>query len=103
MSYRAISGLSTGAVLVTIGAILAFAVTADVDGFDVNTAGTILMIVGFLVGLVSLIWGMTEGMRARTHVVQTRRVVPAEPVQPVVRAPQRVVVESHAVDERHIV
>ena len=93
--------MSTGAVLITVGAILYFAVTATVQGFDVNAAGAILMIVGFTVALVALLWGMTESTRAR--VVETRRVAP-EPVQPVVTArPQRVVVERHTVDERPVV
>lgn len=103
MNYRAISGLSTGAVLVTVGAILTYAVTADVDGFDVNAAGTILMIVGFLVGLVALIWGMTDTVRTRTRLVETRRVVPP-PAQPVVTpsVPQRVVVETRTVEDQPI-
>lgn len=42
--------------VIAVGAILRFAVTADADGFDINTAGTILMVVG-IVGLVlSLLW-----------------------------------------------
>ena len=100
MSYRAISGMSTGAVLFTVGAILYFAVTADLQGFDVNAAGAILMIVGLVVAMVALLWGMTESMRTRSHVVETRRVAPPTPAQPVVtERPQRVVVESRTVDE----
>ncbi len=38
-------------VLIAIGAILKWAVTATVSGFDIQTAGTVLFIVG-LVGLV---------------------------------------------------
>jgi uncharacterized membrane protein len=99
MSYRAISGMSTGAVLFTLGAILYFAVTADVQGFDVNAAGAILMIVGLVVAMVALLWGMTEGLRVRSHVVETRHAAPP-PAQPAVRErPQRVVVESRTVDE----
>lgn len=98
MNARAISGLSTGAFLVTVGAILYFAVTASVDGFDVNAAGAILMAVGFTVALVAVIWGLMVGSAPRrTHVVETTRVArPAAPAQPVVQAapPQKVVVES---------
>lgn len=103
MSYRAISGLSTGAVLITIGAVLYFAVTATVEGFDVNAAGAIFMIVGFLVALVSLLWGMTEGMR-QERVVRTRQVGTPVPAQPPVtqQAQERVVVQTRTVDDRPI-
>ena len=46
--YRA-SGtglIGLGMVLVVIGAILDFAVTASTSGFDINTVGVILLIVG---------------------------------------------------------
>jgi hypothetical protein len=38
-------------VLIAIGAVLKWAVTAHVNGFDIQTAGTVLLVVG-LVGLV---------------------------------------------------
>ena len=38
-------------VLIAIGAVLKWAVTAHVSGFDIQTAGTVLFVVG-LVGLV---------------------------------------------------
>jgi hypothetical protein len=38
-------------VLIAIGAVLKWAVTAHVNGFDIQTAGTVVFIVG-LVGLV---------------------------------------------------
>ncbi|HTX30470.1 MAG TPA: DUF6458 family protein [Solirubrobacteraceae bacterium] len=38
-------------VLIAVGAVLKWAVTAHVNGFDIQTAGTILLIVGLL-GLV---------------------------------------------------
>ena len=48
--------IGTSIVLIAIGAILKWAVTADVKGFDIQTAGTVLFVVG-LVGLViSLIY-----------------------------------------------
>ena len=37
--------------LIAVGAILKWAVTVHVSGFDINTAGTIIFVVG-LVGLV---------------------------------------------------
>jgi hypothetical protein len=100
MNYRAVSGMSTGAVLITVGAILYFAVTATVQGFDVNAAGTILMIVGFVVALGALLWGMTDGMRARSHVVQTRRAAAPPAQQVVTERPQQVVVETRTVEDR---
>ena len=55
--------------LIAIGAILTFAVhTENTRGFDVGTAGVILMIVGAVGLLISLIWMMT---RRRTDVVHT--------------------------------
>jgi hypothetical protein len=48
--------------LIAVGAILAFAVTADVAGVDINTVGWILMIVG----VVGLILGLFMMSRART-------------------------------------
>jgi Zn-dependent protease with chaperone function len=48
--------IGTSIVLIAVGAILKWAVTANVKGFDIQTAGTVLFVVG-LVGLViSLIY-----------------------------------------------
>jgi Zn-dependent protease with chaperone function len=48
--------IGTSIVLIAAGAILKWAVTAHVNGFDIQTAGTVLFAVG-LVGLVlSLIY-----------------------------------------------
>jgi nitrogen fixation-related uncharacterized protein len=43
--------IGTSIVLIAIGAVLKWAVTAHVNGFDIQTAGTVLFVVG-LVGLV---------------------------------------------------
>jgi hypothetical protein len=43
--------IGTSIVLIAAGAILKWAVTAHVNGFDIQTAGTVLFVVG-LVGLV---------------------------------------------------
>ena len=43
--------IGTSIVLIAIGAILKWAVTANVNGFNIQTAGTVLFVVG-LVGLV---------------------------------------------------
>lgn len=53
----------TALVLIAVGAIMRFAVTADADGFSINTAGTILMVIG-IVGLVlSLLWSAVYARR----------------------------------------
>jgi Zn-dependent protease with chaperone function len=43
--------IGTSILLIAAGAILKWAVTAHVNGFDIQTAGTVLFVVG-LVGLV---------------------------------------------------
>lgn len=43
--------IGTSIVLIAVGAILKWAVTAHVNGFDIQTAGTVLLVVG-IVGLV---------------------------------------------------
>lgn len=43
--------IGTAIVIIAVGAILKWAVTAHVSGFDVHTAGTVLLVVG-IVGLV---------------------------------------------------
>jgi hypothetical protein len=56
--------IGTSIVLIAIGAILKWAVTAHTNGFNIQTAGTVLIVVG-LVGLVlSLIY--IFGMQRRT-------------------------------------
>jgi uncharacterized protein DUF6458 len=51
-------GIGVSIFLIAVGAVLAFAVNANTEGFDVNTVGVILMIVGGL-GLLAtmVIWG----------------------------------------------
>lgn len=55
-------GLGVSLFLIAIGAILTWAVTADVQGVDVNVVGVILMVVG-LVGLLTslLFWSSWGG------------------------------------------
>jgi hypothetical protein len=43
--------IGTSLFLIAVGAILRYAVTAHVSGFDIHTAGTVLMVVG-IVGLL---------------------------------------------------
>ena len=44
-------GIAASLVLIAIGAILTWAVTADAEGFNVNTIGVILFVAGIL-GLI---------------------------------------------------
>ncbi|MGI8800727.1 MAG: DUF6458 family protein [Solirubrobacteraceae bacterium] len=46
----------TSIVLIAVGAILKFAVTATVSGIDLATVGLILMIVGIIGLVISLLW-----------------------------------------------
>ena len=52
-------GLGVGIFLTALGAILAFAVSADVSGVDINTVGWILLIVGIAGIVLSLIFWST--------------------------------------------
>ena len=80
----------TALLLIAIGAILRFAVTARTDGFDIQTAGTILMVIG-VVGLVlAFLWDQIWARRRAAAVVAppvVERPVAQQPVveQPVVR------------------
>lgn len=46
----------TSVFLIALGAILAFAVDAEVSGIDIDTVGVILMIAGAVGLIVSLLW-----------------------------------------------
>jgi hypothetical protein len=57
-------GLGASIFLIAVGAILAFAVTAEVSGLDIQVVGWILMVAGGLGLLVSLIfWNSWGGWR----------------------------------------
>jgi hypothetical protein len=83
-------GISTSIVLMAIGAVLAFAVDVQTEGFDLNTIGVILMVVGAIGALLSLaFWGSWGGFGARRDVVYDDRVDRVERV-----APRRTVIEE---------
>ena len=48
--------IGTSILLIAVGAILKYAVTAEVDFIDIQTAGVILMLVGILGLIVSLLY-----------------------------------------------
>ena len=60
-------GVGTSLFLIAVGAILELAVSVSTNGFNINTVGLILMIVGG-VGLVLslLFWGSWGGFHRRT-------------------------------------
>lgn len=73
-------GISVSILLIAIGAILTWGVTAEAEGLDINAIGVILLIVGVL-GLVlsMLFWSSWGGFRRRTAYVDDRAVHPAAP------------------------
>ena len=54
-------GLGVSIFLIAVGAILAWAVSVNTNGIDLNMVGVILMIVGILGLLLSLIFWSTWG------------------------------------------
>ena len=66
-------GIGTSIFLIAVGAILKFAVEADISGLEISTVGVILMVVG-VVGLVISIFLMSQASR-RGEVVTERPVV----------------------------
>ena len=62
--------IGTSIVLIAVGAILKYAVTAHVSGIDLQTVGTILMIVGILGLILSLLYtfAWSSGARRRREV-----------------------------------
>jgi hypothetical protein len=71
-------GISVSLILVAVGAILTWAVSAEVSGVDITTIGVILMVVGLVGLLLSLVfwgsWGGFGTMR-REDIVRDERVV----------------------------
>ena len=58
-------GIGTSIFLIAVGAILYFAVNADISGLEISTVGLILMICGILGLLISLF--MFRGPRGTTE------------------------------------
>ncbi len=66
-------GIGASIFLIAVGAILAFAVTATVQGIEIATVGWILMIVGGVGLLLSIIFWSSWGGGTTTRRVETRR------------------------------
>jgi hypothetical protein len=73
-------GVAVSLVLIAAGAILTWAVSAEVEGLDVTAVGVILLIVGLLGLVLSLIfWSSWGGFHRRATYVEgtpVRRVAP---------------------------
>ncbi len=65
--------IGTSIFLIAIGAILRYAVTVSTSGFNVNTAGTILMVVGAIGLLISLFWMASASRRTTAGPVVRER------------------------------
>lgn len=75
-------GISVSIILIAVGAILTWAVTATASGIDINTVGVILLVVGLLGLVLSLLfWSSWGGFHAAGGYAQEgvvrRRVRPA--------------------------
>ena len=71
--------IGTSIFLIAVGAILRYAVTADVEGVNLETAGLILIIVGVVGLLLSLLWTTIWADRRRG--VVTDRAVVSDPAR----------------------
>jgi hypothetical protein len=71
-------GISVSILLIAVGAILTWGVTAEAEGLDLNAIGVILLIVGLL-GLVlsMLFWSSWGGFHRRAAYVEGGPVRPA--------------------------
>ena len=72
-------GIGTSIVLIAAGAILKWAVNADVSGIELTTIGTILLIVGILGLIISLLF-TSQAFGRRETVVRDRYVEDRPPV-----------------------
>jgi hypothetical protein len=52
-------GLPVSLILIAVGAVLAWAVSVDTNGFNVNTIGYILLVVGIIGALLSMVFWST--------------------------------------------
>jgi hypothetical protein len=73
-------GIGTSIFLIAVGAILRYAITANVEGVDLDVVGLILIIVGIVGLVVSFLWITIWSDRRRGTVVGEREVVREQPV-----------------------
>jgi hypothetical protein len=69
-------GVGAGIFLIALGAILRFAITADIEGISLTVIGNILMLAGVAVAVLSLVFYLIGTRRpaapGRTRVVEER-------------------------------
>ena len=66
--------MAFGIVLVVVGAIMRFAISAKTSGFNIHTAGVILLLVGigvFIISVLVLVLGGRSRSTTRTDVRET--------------------------------
>ena len=66
-------GIGSSLFLIAIGAILYFAVNADISGLEISTIGLILMVVGIVGLLISLFFLSSARRHPTDTVVRDRR------------------------------
>ena len=71
-------GIGTSIFLIAVGAILRYAVTADVSGIEIATVGTILLVVGVIGLLISLLYATIWADRRREVVADRPVAAPGE-------------------------
>jgi Domain of unknown function (DUF6458) len=71
-------GIGVSLILIAVGAILIWAVNAEVSGVELTTIGWILLIVGIAGALISMIfWSSWGGVGGRRRDVYEERLPPA--------------------------
>ena len=66
-------GIGVSLILIAVGAVLAFAVHVTTTGFNINTVGYILLVVGAVGALISLVfWSSWGGVGGRRMIVEER-------------------------------
>ena len=64
-------GIAVSILLIAVGAVLTWGVTAEAEGLDINAIGVILLIVGLLGLVLSMIfWSSWGGFRRRATYVE---------------------------------
>ncbi len=91
-------GIVVSLILVAAGAILIWAVTADVAGVSIDAIGWILLIVGIVAFLLTLVlwspWAARTGPREYVEEVPSRRRVVSRPRRDVVVEDREVVYDD---------
>ena len=69
-------GIGFSIFLIAIGAVLTYAVEAEVSGINLDAVGVLLMVTGAIGALLSVVfWSSWGGFRGRATTVRERRVV----------------------------